>query len=94
MYKHLKGEYNEGSRDFSAVPKTKQHQRHRLADRKVPLNIKQCFFPVWMTEQWNRLPKEVMDFPSLEIFKNLTGFGLNNLLWMPYLSRGMGLDDI
>lgn len=50
-------------------PETKQHQRHRLADRKVPLNIKQCFFPVWMTEQWNRLPKEVMDFPSLEIFK-------------------------
>lgn len=55
---------------FHWYPVTKQHQRHRLADRKVPLNIKQCFFPVWMTEQWNRLPKELWIFLHWKYLKS------------------------
>ena len=30
---------------------------------------KENFFTLRMTEHWNRLPREVVEYPSLEIFK-------------------------
>ena len=32
-------------------------------------NMQKNFFMVKVTEHWNRLPREVMDSPSMEIFK-------------------------
>ena len=48
---------------------------HKLKHRKFHLNIRKNFFILRVTEPWNRLPRQVVEFPSLEIMKNLPGQG-------------------
>jgi len=42
---------------------------HDLKHRKFRLNMRKNFFPLRVTEPWPRLPSEVVESPSLEIFK-------------------------
>ena len=42
---------------------------HKLEHRKFDLNMRINFFPVRVPEQWNRLPREAVESPSLETFK-------------------------
>ena len=42
---------------------------HKLKQRKFHLNMRKNFFPLSVMEHWNRLPRGVMESPSLEIFK-------------------------
>jgi len=42
--------------------------------------MRKNFFPVRVTEHWNRLPREVVESPSLEIFKTRLNKFLYNLL--------------
>ena len=37
--------------------------------RKLHTNMWKNFFTAKVTEHWNRLPREVVEFPSVEIFK-------------------------
>jgi len=36
---------------------------------KFHLNMRKNFFPLRVTEPWNRLPRDLVESPSLEIFK-------------------------
>ena len=42
-------------------------RKHRCG--RGALNTRKNFFPLGVTEPWNRLPREVVESPSLEIFK-------------------------
>jgi len=48
---------------------------HKLKHRKFQLKMRKSFFTLRVTEPWPRLPREVVESPSLEIFKPRLGRG-------------------
>ncbi|KFQ76860.1 hypothetical protein N337_06504, partial [Phoenicopterus ruber ruber] len=53
---------------------------HKLEHGKFCLTMRKNFFTVRVTEHWNRLPREGVESPSLEIFKTCLDAVLCSLL--------------
>ncbi|KFR03112.1 hypothetical protein Y956_00453, partial [Nipponia nippon] len=52
----------------------------KLKEGRFRLDIRKKFFTMRVVRHWNRLPEEVVDIPSLEVFKARLGEALNNLV--------------
>ncbi|KFO56352.1 hypothetical protein N302_08982, partial [Corvus brachyrhynchos] len=51
----------------------------KLKDGRFRLDIRKKFFTVKVVRQWNRLPREAVDAPFLQVFKAGLDGALSNL---------------
>ena len=80
-FQYLKGAYKqEGERLFTRVDSDRTRGNgFKLRQVRFRLDIRKKFFPQRVMTHWNRLPKEVVDAPSLEAFRVRMDGALSNL---------------
>jgi len=68
----------------------------KLRRGRFRLDIRRKFFTQRVVTHWNRLPKEVVDAPSLEAFKARLAVALGSLVWWLatlHIAGGLKIDD-
>ena len=82
-FQYLKGAYEqEGEQLFMGVDSDRTRGNgFKLGHGRFRLDIRKKFFTQRVVTHWNRLPKEVVDVPSLEAFKARLEVALGSLLW-------------
>ncbi|KGL88252.1 hypothetical protein N301_02869, partial [Charadrius vociferus] len=53
---------------------------YKLEEGRFRLNIRKKFFTLRVVRHWNRLPREVVEAPSLEVLKARLDVALGNLV--------------
>jgi len=70
-YKYLKSRcQKDGTKLFSVVPSNRTRGNgHKLNHRIFCLNMRKNFFPLRVTEHWNRLPRRGVESACLQMFR-------------------------
>ena len=81
-FQYLKGAYRkdgEGLFTRACSDRTRGNGL-KLKEGRFRLDVWKKFFPVRVVRHWNRLPREVVDAPSLEVLKARLDGALGNLV--------------
>ena len=68
----------------------------KLRQERFRFDIRKKFFTQRVVTYWNRLPREVVDAPSLEAFKATLVVALGSLVWWLatlHIAEGLKLHD-
>ena len=81
-FQYLKGAYKqEGERLFTRVDCDRTMGNvFKLRQGRFQFDIRRKFFTQRVVTHWNRLPREVVDAPSLEAFKAMLDVSLGSLV--------------
>ena len=98
-FQYLKGAYWKAGEGLSVRECSDRTRSNGFKTKKVifRLEIRNKFFTVRVLGHWNRLPREVVDAPSLEVFKARLDGALSNLVWWKVslsMAEGLELDDL
>ena len=92
-FQYLKGAHKqEGERLFIRMDSDRTRGNgFKLRQGRFRLDIRRQFFTQKVVTQWNRLPKEAVDAPSLEAFKARLDVALGSLVcWLATLHTAGG----
>ncbi|KFZ61886.1 hypothetical protein N321_00830, partial [Antrostomus carolinensis] len=81
-FQYLKGAYKKAGEGLfiRATNDKTRGNGFKLKEGRFRLDIRKKFFTVRVVRHWNRLPKEAVDAPSLEVFKARLDEALSNLI--------------
>ncbi|GAB0186271.1 hypothetical protein GRJ2_001092400 [Grus japonensis] len=81
-FQYLKGTYRKAGEGLftRACSDRTRGNGFKLKEGRFRLDIRNKFFTVKVVRLWNRLPREVVDAPSLEVFKARLDGALGNLV--------------
>ena len=81
-FQYLKGAYKKAREGLftRACSDRTRGNGFKLKEGRFRLDVRKKFFTVRVVRHWNRLPREVVDAPSLEVFKARLDGALSNLV--------------